>query len=699
MGAKLLAPFVMTSSRLLLLICFDVARSILVFDTGDETDREDKDDTKKKDVELDKELYHAGHAPQHVTRLGRFHHGSRDGMALIIKAEREWTANTALDTEEALADEEKEETSKRTRFLWMPKMYHQALREHHRKRRKARAAMFQQAPDEAEPYDTSLAQPGPASAMGTAVEGESDDAEINSNGADTVVMALELLRSEYMGPMGVGSTVPKECNPQEDARSHQASVIGTSRSGRRRRHASDQIDTQPTDEPYADEAVSEVAEVDDDAQADASSSVLQTRGVASKTRAEGRRGTYPDDHETESPLAVSSINMDSSTDDSATPGSGGLVVSDGCAARQQTYLNVVYDTGSTNIWIAADMCVKGGCVLPGRRRFNHSLSSTFSFPPGATNLTVQFGTGKLSGPLGTDVLRVGPVSIRQTFAMMQEQTGWIWEDVPIEGICGMAFPSLANTDGHTPFFDSVIEQKALKHNEFAFYISRENPAANALLWGGVDKKFYYGDVEWFTVVDPHYWSVELHEFKVGDKSFDLKDARAKSLADRSLLEGSHPHGSRKGHVSVAVLDTGTSVLGFSSTIVDQLLEMLPEAPCEHVENDAEVNGPKKYPDMEITLRNKVGTLRKLTLNGQQYMARDQDSGVCSAAIMQLDLPADHGPGIVLGDVFLREYFSVYDRRDGDVANAQVGLAVSKPTDEVISHLRSLTDTQQSLLHA
>jgi pepsin A len=277
--------------------------------------------------------------------------------------------------------------------------------------------------------------------------------------------------------------------------------------------------------------------------------------------------------------------------------------------------------------------------------------------------------------------------------MMQNQAGWIWEDVPIEGIVGLGFPSLANTDGHPPFFDSVIQQKALKRNEFAFYVSRENPAANALMWGGVDSRFYAGRIEWFPVVDPHYWALELAQFRVGNVTFHFSQDEKPSRRYAGGLVGKP-----KPHKQVAVLDTGTSVLGFSGAVLSSLVQLLPEALCSEVLEDGANGTELKYPDMVFVLRNKAGLLREWALTGRQYMSRDEEGDMCSPSIMTLDLPAEHGPGLVLGDVFLREYFSVYSRRNGTPEAADVGLARSRRTEDIVDHLKALTDDQESLLH-
>merc|ERR1719502_1591217 len=190
-----------------------------------------------------------------------------------------------------------------------------------------------------------------------------------------------------------------------------------------------------------------------------------------------------------------------------------------CHLENESQVWVVFDTGSTNIWVASDLCIHGACVKKGRHRYNHTRSQTYDWPQNGLELTVQFGTGCIKGPQAQDDFHIGPFTVfNQTFGMIQTQNGTVFTEVPFEGILGLAFSSMS-ANGVQPFFDTIIKQKALVHNEFAFYFSVDSVTANAVFWGGVDPSFYEGQIQFFPVIDPYYWTVELLSFKIGDREF------------------------------------------------------------------------------------------------------------------------------------------------------------------------------------
>jgi pepsin A len=382
-----------------------------------------------------------------------------------------------------------------------------------------------------------------------------------------------------------------------------------------------------------------------------------------------------------------------------------------CPPQEQSKVWVVYDTGSTNIWIASDLCKSGPCTMEGRHRYDHTDSLTYMNPADQLSLDVHFGTGELKGPHGIDHFRVGPFTVpNQTFALIEEQTGQVFHDVPFEGILGLAFPSMS-ANHVKPFFDTVIDSKALEHNEFAFYFQKGDNAGlragNALFWGGVDKAFYDGKIEYFPVTDPYYWAVGLHSFQVGDKvllgdqgveasvehvngsSFGegFKASYGTRTQQRKHMRGGGSRGAAQ-TMPKAIVDTGTTYFTACHELYGQITELLPTARC------ADINA-ESHPPITYKLQNAAGTVSAFKFTYKEYMTKsgEGDDAQCHLAFMPIDVPEQHGPGMVLGEVFMRMLYTVFDRGDGKGSSAKVGFATAKHGEDAIKRLADLTGNQ------
>jgi len=346
---------------------------------------------------------------------------------------------------------------------------------------------------------------------------------------------------------------------------------------------------------------------------------------------------------------------------------------------------VVFDTGSTNIWISSDLCTQGPCTRPGRVRYNHEESLTYHEPENLLQLQVEFGTGKLEGPQGVDHLSLGNFRVfNQTFALIQGETGSVWNDVPLEGIMGLAFPSMS-ANSVTPFLDNVIHQQGLQNNEFAFYFSQNSNAANAVFWGGVDNHFFKDQIRRFKVIEPYYWALKLVGFKIGNKVLIPPGTNSPSTESSFLDRKSEASNTKRSTVHKAILDSGTTFFTADDDHFDTVMQLLPRTPCASVSSTS-------HPDIVFTLEDTEGKPVPLTFTNRMYL--NDFMGECRPAFMNINIPSEHGPGMVLGEVFMRYYYTVFERGpDGSDGEATVGLAESKQLPETIEELRKLTSTQ------
>jgi pepsin A len=361
---------------------------------------------------------------------------------------------------------------------------------------------------------------------------------------------------------------------------------------------------------------------------------------------------------------------------------------DACAEKEESLLSVVFDSGSTNLWIASDLC-EHPCNQEGRHRYNHSISTTYKDPPEMTDLNIDFGTANLQGPMGVDNMHIGPFTIRdQHFALIKEENGETFASLPMEGIVGLAFPAMS-ANGRVPFFDNVIKQKALEHNEFSFYFNKETKnGGNAIFWGGVDPQLYEGDIKMFPVSQPYYWALDLIDFRIGDTPLKVTssladkgivDTLVESSATQRLMDllGVKTVGDKPSDVPASsspklIVDTGTTYFTAAGELYSIIRDKLPDAKCSET---------KGYPDLVYVLKDVDGKHQELRIPASEYMVSDFGDW-CTAAFMQLEVSPRFGPAMLFGEVFMRGYFTVFDRADGHPANAKIGFARSKHSESL-----------------
>jgi cathepsin D len=306
------------------------------------------------------------------------------------------------------------------------------------------------------------------------------------------------------------------------------------------------------------------------------------------------------------------------------------------------YFDVIFDTGSSNLWINSVDCQDEACLI--HHQFNHDLSSSYKRLD--MSMDVQFGTGKIEGQLAEDTFTLGPVKVKhQVFGEITSEHGAVFLQGKFDGILGMSFPSLSAAD-YTPVVDNIIKQKLLAPNIFSFYYSQLPKQTSAIILGTPNPNLYSGSMRFIEVSRPFYW--ELH----------LKDI----LIDKKSL-GVCPNGPCK-----VVVDTGTSLLTGPSQYVSNILHTI-QVPS----NCHDIDG---LPTLTYILQDRHGDY-EFTLEPEFYVLRSDPSRkdrprYCKPGFMALDVPSPRGPLWILGDTFMRKYYTAFNR-DGN----SVGFAVAR----------------------
>lgn len=291
--------------------------------------------------------------------------------------------------------------------------------------------------------------------------------------------------------------------------------------------------------------------------------------------------------------------------------------------------DVVFDTGSSKLWLNSAKCTTGGCLK--HKRYKTDKSSTFLSL--GNKLMEMFGSGFIIGETVQDTVLLGNVAIQnQRFGAIDGETGSVF-DLPFEGVFGLALPKL--DEDFPSLFENIRSQHLLSKDQYSFYYDVFDKGS-AIVFGEPDKKFFKGSLQFISIDQrtPGYWQVEMKDIYAVQPNGEEK---ALGLCSNSPCK--------------AVLDTGTSLLTAPTNALTPLLESFRSgANCN-------LNG---MPKMKFVLQDDRGTY-DFILEPEYYLQKNDDNDQCELAAMALDIGEPRGPLFILGNVFMRKFFTLFSR--------------------------------------
>ncbi len=287
--------------------------------------------------------------------------------------------------------------------------------------------------------------------------------------------------------------------------------------------------------------------------------------------------------------------------------------------------NVIFDTGSSNLWVPSKNCSLLACGL--HARYDSTKSSTYV--PNGTAFAIDYASGPVSGWLEGDVVSVGGIGVpAYTFAEIDNPTGLgpAFLLGSFDGILGMGFRSIS-VDGLPTVFGAMEAAGLLSEPVFGFYFDSTGNNGELEL-GGIDPSHYSGTLAMVPLSKESYWEITGLQVLVG--------------------------GTSASKVSRAVFDTGTSLLAGPVADVAAIAKQLGATPF--------IN-PNEYtlPCSSLpSLPNVTFVIAGLpyTLTPAQYVI-EVEGIECLLGFTGIDIPAPAGPLWIIGDIFQRAYYTAY----------------------------------------
>ncbi|KAJ8370258.1 hypothetical protein SKAU_G00102860 [Synaphobranchus kaupii] len=234
---------------------------------------------------------------------------------------------------------------------------------------------------------------------------------------------------------------------------------------------------------------------------------------------------------------------------------------------------------------------------------------------------------------GSSNLWVGGISVPSQMLGLSHTEAPFMTYMLADGILGLAFPSISSSQA-TPVFDNMMNQGLVTQDLFSVYLSSNEQAGSEVVFGGMDPNHYTGNINWIPLSSETYWQISMDSVTINGNTV-------------ACSQGCQ-----------AIVDTGTSqIVGPTSDI-------------NSIQNSIGAT-TNQYGDSPVQCSN-IGSMPEVTfhINGYPFTLP------ASAYITQSSYGCRTGFGgsnqqlWILGDVFIRQYYAIFDRSSNSVGLAQ-----------------------------
>lgn len=312
-----------------------------------------------------------------------------------------------------------------------------------------------------------------------------------------------------------------------------------------------------------------------------------------------------------------------------------LYYGDGEIGENKQKFRVIFDTGSANLWVPGSSCTTTGCQK--KNRYDSSKSKTYE-ADGKT-VEISYGSGTVKGFFSKDLVTIGQLSLPYKFIEVTDTNGLepLYSSSPFDGLVGLGWKDLS-IGSIDPFVVELKAQNKIENALFTFYLPSHDKESGYLTIGGIEEKFYEGDLTYEKLNHDLFWQINLN-IRFGSATFDKANG---------------------------IVDSGTSIITAPSSFVKEFFKNAEVIKLPYIPFYITLCKNNNLPTLEFESEN-----HKYTLEPEFYLEplKDVDETLCMVYILPVDINENT---FILGDPFMRKYYTVFD-----YDNERVGFAVAK----------------------
>lgn len=321
-------------------------------------------------------------------------------------------------------------------------------------------------------------------------------------------------------------------------------------------------------------------------------------------------------------------------------------------------LSALLDTGSSDMWFFSRNAGTSGV-----KTFDPSQSSTWH--NNYTNFRIGYVSGDASGTWGTDDVSVSGAPLKQqSFAIVTSGNGLSG----IPGLIGVGLPTLESTYVNAGFFQArrmysnvplnLFEQGHISTPTYSLFLDSVNADSGSILFGAVDHSKYTGQL--YSVPRVH-----RSRFNINIDSISVK-------------------GQNVGSVGSATLDSGTTL----GSLPDNVIVSLAQAMGLQQDRNTGLYAVRRG-------QVNVNTPISITISGVKFDFKSGDLLIDSdklgdpfpkgLQVLGFTPASSTQNQVILGDVFLRNFYIVYD-----LAHPQIGIAKANFNHQGRTQMEAIT---------